>query len=168
VQERVHVAHHALKVLDRDLALAETLPDFDEVVGAARRTLGQWTGLFHEIERTMRRLVGQTQHVIEAQSRIRNVFLGEIDQARVDTKALQRRLQVASELAQVEEQHAFAPLQQRVELAEERRLVTRGQRVGERRDCGTELGLQGIAHAATPRILSIFSLSVIAVNGLMT
>ena len=132
------------------------------------RALGERTGLLDEIERAMRRFVGEPQHVIEAQPRIRHVLLGEIGQARVDAKALQRRLQVAGELAQIEEQHALAPLQQRVELGEERRLVTRGERVGEHRDCRTELGLQSIAHAATPRILSIFSLSVTAVNGLMT
>src|SRR5688572_5029635 len=95
VQERVHVAHHALEVLDRDLALAEQLPDFDEVTGAARRALGQRTRLLHEIERAMSCFVRQPQHVIEAQPCIRNVFLGEIDQARVDAKALQRRLQIA-------------------------------------------------------------------------
>ena len=58
----------------------------------------------------MRRFVGELQHVIEAQARIRHFFLGEVHQPRVDAEAMQRRLQVAGELAQVEEQHAFAPL----------------------------------------------------------
>src|SRR5262245_27596986 len=116
----------------------------------------------------MRRFIRQAQYVIEAQPRIGNVFLREIDQPRVDAKALQSRLQIAGELAQVEEQHALPPLQQAIELTEERALVVRRKSVGQRGDRLTELGLQGVAHALTPRILSIFSFNVIAVNGLIT
>ena len=166
-----------MEVLDCDLALAEALPQLDQVARRARGALGQRTGLLHQVQRAMRRFVGQLQHVIEAQPRIRHVFLGEIDQARVDAEALQRRLQIAGELAQLEEQHALAPLQQRVELAEERCLVAGGERVGRARstvspNSSREVWSVAIVmaqpHGALPRILSIFSLSVIAVNGLMT
>jgi hypothetical protein len=92
--------------------------------------------------------------VIEAQPRIGHVFLGEIDQARVDTKALQRRLQIARELAQVEEQHALTTLQQPVELGEERRFVASSERVRQRRYRGTELVAQscgGVRHGLCSR-----------------
>jgi hypothetical protein len=94
---------------------------------------------------------------------------------------LQRGLQIAGELAQIEKQHALATLQQRIELGVEQRLVAGRERVGERGDSGAKLFAQRCRRAgrhavsrlaggqpACPRILSIFSLSVIAVNGLIT
>ena len=95
----------------------------------------------------MRRFARQMQHVIEAQPRIGHIFLCEIDQARVHAEALQSRLQVAGELAQVEEQHALAPLQQPVQLTVERCFVVSSERVGERFDSVAELGLQSVTHA---------------------
>ena len=169
-----------MEVFHGDLAIAEALPLLDQIARRARSALRERTGLLDQIERAMRRLVRQLQHVIQTQPRIGHVLLGEIGQARVHAEALQRGLQIAGELAQIEEQHALATLQQRVELGVERRLVAGRKRVGEHGDGGAKLFAQSCSRAgrhavsrirrppACPRILSIFSLSVIAVNGLIT
>jgi hypothetical protein len=98
--------------------------------------------LFDQIHRLVCRFVGELQHVIEPMLRVRHFFLGKIDQARIDAEALERRLQIGRELAQLTKQFDLATLYERIELRVKHRLIAGRKGVAERSDARAVFFLQ--------------------------
>ncbi len=161
-QKLVDAADEVAIVRDGDGARAEARPRLVERGGLACRAVREWAGLLHEIERAMSGLVGELQHVREALARVRHFLLGEPREPRILAEAFQRVLQVAREVLQLREQVRLALI-----------CHVRGMVTEEGGFAHLEVLLSAGVSAPpqagmAPRILSIFSLSVTAVNGLIT
>jgi hypothetical protein len=80
--------------------------------------------------------------VVETLARVGHLLLGQVHQPRIDTEAIQRRLQVAGQFAQLGEQRAFATVHEQVELVEKQALIAGGERASQGRNARTVLGAQ--------------------------
>ena len=153
-------------------------PLLEQLRGLARHAIDQRAGLLDQVERAMRGLFGQLDHVRQAPARVRHFLVGEHFEARLLAKAPQRRLRIGGDALQFGIELDVELRAQPLERAAERGLVVRVERAGEVSDVAS-----GSARAASrpatwfgnlyaaallARILSIFSLSVAAVNGLIT
>ena len=76
-------------------------PLLEQLRGLARHAVDERTGLLDQIERAMRGLFGELDHVREALARVRHFLVGERVEARLLAKAAQRRLRVGGDALQL-------------------------------------------------------------------